>query len=68
MLEAVHEKMAPKSKQASPVSDGDATPPRKSTTETRLTPQEERVARRMYPHADDPIKAYKDAKKKYGEQ
>lgn len=67
VLDAVHEKMAPKPKQTSPVADGgDTTPRRQSKTEIRLTPQEERVARRMYPNEADPIKAYTDAKKKYG--
>ena len=67
VLDAVHEKMTPKPKQASPVTSGDATPPRSSGKTTKLTPQQERVAKRMYPNEKDPLKAYAEAMKKYGE-
>lgn len=68
ILDEVHQRLAPKPKQASPVADGDATPTRQTGKEVRLTPQQERVARKMYPNEKDPIAAYTKALKQYGDQ
>lgn len=68
ILQTVNERMAPKPKQTTPVADSDTTPPRQSGKQVKLTPQQERVARKMYPHEKDPIAAYSKAYKQYGAQ
>lgn len=68
VLQSVHEKMAPKPKPATPVAEGDATPKRQTGKQVKLTPQQERVARKMYPGEKDPIAAYTKAFKQYGDK
>ena len=75
VLDAVHQHMSPKPKQTSPVSNSDTSTPRRSEKEVKLTPEQIKTARRMYPKTvldrigeKDPIVAYQKALKKYGEQ
>lgn len=67
VLQSVHEKMAPKAKPATPVADGDTTPTRR-TKQVSLTPDQERIARKMYPNEKDPVAAYAKARKLYGDK
>lgn len=70
ILKEVDRRMAPKPKQAAPVSDGDATPTRPSGKTVQLTEGQRKAAVRLYSKLKpaEAIKAYAEAQKKYGEQ
>lgn len=70
ILKEVDRRMAPKPKQAAPVSDGDATPNRPSGKTVQLSEGQKKAAIRLYPQMKpaEAIKAYAEAQKKYGEE